>query len=190
MSDTKMEEIPPDEEAAQSEEKIAVPDRTEEIVDDVISDEQKLSSQESFHIENNEHIRNETVENHSVVKVEKVEEIVPLEVVNVEMLISRFKGLITIPSFNPSMLTKEHMVVIEEFLTAKGTRRLLLFVDETQKDEPVCCIQTTMPSKLHKQVMYFIRESTRDDDVLTEKNFGQRVQYVTSADFRELSATM
>jgi hypothetical protein len=102
------------------------------------------------------------------------ETFIALDPIELKKLLERFKSVICLSKFRPEMLEAEHISIIEEFLTARGTRRLLLYID----DRDICCIQTMIPTKLPTQAMYFVRESTRDSDILTESNFGQLVQYV------------
>lgn len=103
-----------------------------------------------------------------------------LEPLDVQKLVERFKSLITLSHYNENMIEKEHQASIEEFVTAKTARKLLIFI-ENVADDHVLRIQKAMPKKLPAQAMYFIRESTKDNDTLTEMNFSQRVQYVSQS---------
>lgn len=102
-----------------------------------------------------------------------------------EQLVSRFKDILTVSGFQSSMLENQHLEEIREFLTLPSSRKLLVYVDDEQIP-PVCCVQKHLPQKLYPQMMYFIRESFKDDDILTDANFEERVQIgVVTADIMD-----
>lgn len=80
----------------------------------------------------------------------------PLDGAVVKKLISRFINVISIPDFNSQMLQQEHLALIEEFVTDSKAKRLLVYIDDSNR----CVVQATLPNKVNRQVMYFIKEST------------------------------
>jgi hypothetical protein len=104
------------------------------------------------------------------------EDVVKKPVLDYDKLFKRFISSVTIKDFKESQLQEQHRELIKDFLTANDARKLILYMDNSKK--PACFgITTSLPNQTFDDMIYFIRESSPADDILTELNFERRVQY-------------
>ncbi|RKO93650.1 dynein heavy chain and region D6 of dynein motor-domain-containing protein [Blyttiomyces helicus] len=98
------------------------------------------------------------------------------ETVDVTRLVSRFRKVVALTGMVDDMWTEEHQVAASAFLIDPGSRKLLAFIG-SEGNSSKLYLQTTLPTDVVKELMYFIRTASNEDDFVTERTFEQKVQY-------------
>ncbi|EGF78014.1 hypothetical protein BATDEDRAFT_91203 [Batrachochytrium dendrobatidis JAM81] len=92
--------------------------------------------------------------------------------------LKRIKKVITLENYDEKMWTPEHENTLREFICSPSLSKVVMFMDEAN-NSPQFIVQAALPttSNHFKELMYFIRDSLIDGEILTKTNFEQKVQY-------------
>jgi dynein heavy chain len=102
----------------------------------------------------------------------------PLELNKKALLL--FKRSVSLAGFQPELWTAEHDSVVLDFLSNDpDNRKLIGFVTQDSESKPLFCLHAGLPASPVKEIMYFIKLSSSQEEPISEENFEERIQFGT-----------